>query len=216
MHNIRHAYRDSLNHIHNALTRTYIDIAIPTPRAVASRRVAAARLRAGAKARRRHNFPREKHEQGRGTGHRHRFGHDVFMRRRLATRQVRRATRRDATATIASRGRRAMGVSAMRGERSRRGRARFDANDDGDAMGREKEICASERRRGRGRRAVARDGRREIGARRRHHLSKLLGRSRGFGGPCVELYDAARRARRRTSGGVGRSREGARERESED
>ena len=33
-----------------------------------------------------------------------------------------------------------MGVSAMRGERSRRGRARFDANDDGDAMGREKEI----------------------------------------------------------------------------
>jgi hypothetical protein len=30
------------------------------------------------------------------------------------------------------------------------------------------------------------------------------------------LYDAARRARRRTSGGVGRSREGARERESED
>ena len=124
--------------------------------------------------------------------------------------------RRDATPRRRShRGRRAMGVSAMRGERSRRGRARFDANDDGDAMGREKEICASERRRGRGRRAVARDGRREIGARRRHHLSKLLGRSRGFGGPCVELYDAARRARRRTSGGgraIARGRARARER----
>ena len=102
-------------------------------------------------------------------------------------------------------------------DRSRRGRARFDANDGGDAMGREKEIRASDRRRGRARRAVARDGRREIGARRRHHLSKLLGRSRGFGGPCVELKDAARRARRRTSGGgIGRSREAARERESED
>ena len=87
------------------------------------------------------------------------------------------ATRRDATTRDGDRiaAKRDGRFAARRfGDRSRRGRARFDANDGGDAMGREKEIRASDRWRGRARRAVASDGRREIGARRRHIFRSFL------------------------------------------
>jgi len=190
---------------------------MPTPRAVASRRVAASRRRAGAQARRRHNFTRERHEQGRGTGHRHRFGHDVLMRRRLATRQVRRATRRDAAATIAS-----------RADGARWAFRRCAANDRGAGARDSTRTTTVTRWDARRKYARANGGAGAGDARSRatgdarsaravdtifRSFLDVLAASEGRVLNCMTRRDARDVGRR---GGVGRSREGARERESED